>query len=183
MTVDTLTSAAHLFGEYFSGLAAWTEKHAGLGGWVGAAGAVLAIFVTWGLARAEYLRSKRQDRAKRRTEIDLIAKIIFDFEALLQTYAKAAVANSSEAIAFYTKHLNDADLHGMRDLAHMPVTSWPSLETYRCFKLYWFFSVQLLETSNTHPINVSGLPPKLEAHDYWFEHFKHSLETARKSYA
>jgi hypothetical protein len=30
----------------------WFEKHAGLGGWVGA---IVAIFVTWGLARAESL--------------------------------------------------------------------------------------------------------------------------------
>lgn len=37
----------------------WTEKHAGLGGWVGTLGAITAIFVTWALARSEY--SKLRD--------------------------------------------------------------------------------------------------------------------------
>jgi purine-cytosine permease-like protein len=47
----------------------WTEKHAGLGGWVGALGAVFAIFVTWGLARAEYLRMRRQEKVKNRAKL------------------------------------------------------------------------------------------------------------------
>lgn len=34
----------------------WFERHAGLGGWVGGIGAIIAIFAAWYLAHAEYTR-------------------------------------------------------------------------------------------------------------------------------
>ena len=40
-------------GPYVQDVLDWTEKHPGLGGWVGATGAIGAIFATWGIARAE----------------------------------------------------------------------------------------------------------------------------------
>ena len=38
-------------------LAQLAERHSGLGVWVGAIGAIAAIFAAWLLARAEYLRA------------------------------------------------------------------------------------------------------------------------------
>ena len=61
----------------------WIEKRAGLGGWVVALGALLAILFAWIIVRAEYLR--RQERAKRRAEIELFLKIITAFEAQERT--------------------------------------------------------------------------------------------------
>jgi hypothetical protein len=51
---------------------------------------ILAILAAWGLARAEYLRTKRQALARRRAEIELISKIISEFEAVVRRYAIAA---------------------------------------------------------------------------------------------
>lgn len=176
-----LTSIPLQFNAYVHEIAAWSERHAGLGAWVGAAGAILAIFATWGLARAEYLRNKRQRRARKRSEIELMGKIISDFEALVKRYVTAAIAKDSAAIGFYHKHLNEAELHSMSDLAHIPVTSWPSLDAYASFKRYWFFALQVLETSNISPINVDDLRLKLEAHDYWLNHTNGALAEAARA--
>jgi hypothetical protein len=58
----------------------WTEKHAGLGGWVGAIGSVLAIFVAWSLARAEYKRSVRRIIARRNAELDVIWELVGELD-------------------------------------------------------------------------------------------------------
>jgi uncharacterized membrane protein len=99
------------------------EKHAGLGGWVGAVGAVFAIFVTWGLARLEYLRTKRQAIARERAEIRLIILVILDFNLkIMEPYIKGIRDNSDKINEFYSKHMNDSEMHAMTDLAHLPVT-------------------------------------------------------------
>lgn len=93
---------------YVQDMLDWTEKHPGLAGWVGAIGAIVAIFVAWGLARAEYLKTKRQMIARRNGEITLIRGIIHEFDSLLNVYGNAALANDAEASTFYTRHFNDA---------------------------------------------------------------------------
>jgi|HubBroStandDraft_6_1064221.scaffolds.fasta_scaffold2223025_1 hypothetical protein len=44
----------------------------------------------------------------------------------MQEYAKAALNNTTEAVAFYGKHLNDSQFHAARDIANLPVTEWAS---------------------------------------------------------
>ncbi|WLA39752.1 hypothetical protein QNJ95_44170 [Bradyrhizobium elkanii] len=154
---------------YIQPILDWTERHAGLAGWVGAIGAILAVFVTWVIARNEYLRDRRRKIEQSRQEIVLLRGIMREFEDLLQLYVKAARNDASEAISFYNRHLNDAQMHAARDLAHIPVTEWPTFATYCSFKRYWFFSLQVLETSNVQPINKSDLETKMKRHDDWLE--------------
>jgi hypothetical protein len=94
----------------------WTEKHPGLGGWVGAVGSILAILAAWYLARREYLRIKRQTAARRRAEIDLIGTVISEFDAIVKRYADAAITDKPEALHFFNNHMNDSELNGMYDL-------------------------------------------------------------------
>jgi hypothetical protein len=141
---------------YLQSISDWTEKHPGLGVWVGAVGSIVAILAAWGLARAEYLRTKRQALARRKAEIELISKIISEFEAVVQWYAVSASMDTEEANKFYNKHMNDSEWHAMYDLAQFPVIGWPSLETYASFKRYWFLSLKVLETSHAATIDKTS---------------------------
>jgi hypothetical protein len=57
---------------YSGALHEWTHYWEGLGGWVGAVGAILAVIVTWKIARNEYLRTKRQERQKSALNLPLL---------------------------------------------------------------------------------------------------------------
>jgi hypothetical protein len=152
--------------DYGRAAVAWTDRHPGLGGWGGAIGSIIAIFVAWYLARREYLRTRRQHATFRREEIELIEKVISDFEqALLQPYAEAVVAGRPEAYQFRSHHMNDAEYHGMIDLADLPVVNWPSLHAYTNFKRYWSRSLRVLETSQSQPINREMFALRLREHD------------------
>ncbi len=160
----------------------WTEKHTGLGGWVAGLGAVLAILLTWSLARAEYLRTRRQAAARTRSEIDLINRIISDFElTIYKPYIELAMANDARASGFELRHASDPEMDGMRDFAFVPVTQWPNVETYACFKRYWFTSISILRTSNTSAINRDDLSNRLKHHDTSLNDLRFALERARKS--
>ena len=165
---------------YLQSIFDWTEKHPGLGGWVGAVGSIVAILAAWGLARAEYLRTKRQAVARRRAEIELISKIIAEFEAVVQRYAIEVSMDTEEANKFYNKHVNDSEWHAMRDLAFLPVVGWPSLESYASFKRYWFISLRVLETSHTATIDKNELGAQLKWHDLWLTRVRDALKTARR---
>jgi hypothetical protein len=160
----------------------WTEKHAGLGGWVGALGAIVAILVAWALARAEYRRTRKQFLKRKRDEIDLIGSIVSQYDNLVQNFARAVSANESTANLFKSRHANDAEMHSMRDLAHVPVTSWPSLDAYACFKQYWHKSNQALDTSNMSPINREDAERKLKENDEGLLALRRALESALKYY-
>ncbi len=160
----------------------WAEKHAGLGGWVGAVGAIVAILVAWALARTEYRRIKKQSLKRKRDEINLIGRIVSEYDNLVQKFAQAVSANNSTANSFKRRHANDAEMHSMRDLAHVPVTSWPSLDAYTCFKQYWFKSNQALDTSDMSPINREDAERKLKENDEGLLALRRALETALKYY-
>jgi hypothetical protein len=166
-------------GSYVHDVLEWTERHAGLGGWVGAAGAVIAIFVTWGLARAEYLRTRRQERARRLAEIDLLTRIVTTFESQIQRY-KDLGQDDPEAAGFNNSHMNDPEWHSMRDLAFMPVTSWPTLETYAEFKRYWFASTNFTQMAGITNANKAELYDQWRrAHDESFSKLMTLLRSAR----
>ena len=46
--------------------------------------------------------------------------------------------------------MNDVEFHSMSDLAHMPITQWPSIESYASFKKYWFAAIKDLEDRIIH---------------------------------
>lgn len=144
----------------------WTEKHAGLGGWVGGVGAVLAIFVTWGLARAEYLRTRRQEARKVRAQLALIGDTIAMFTPILDGYLKSVRANEGAPINFYERQTNGSKFLATRDLANTPIMQWPSWVLYSCFKEYWFAFVEVLETSKQSPINRDDVEEKWRKYYY-----------------
>jgi hypothetical protein len=153
----------------------WTEHHAGLAGWVGALGAILAIFVTWALARAEYHRDERRANARKDREVDLLKKIASEFKALMDTYF-AAAGDDPLGDTFYQRHMNDPEFHSMRDLAHIPVIQWPSIEAYVSFKNYWSGSIKDLE----EPLIDARLASfKLANHQIRFDDFIKALDAAK----
>jgi hypothetical protein len=136
--------------------AKWTESHAGLGGWVGAAGsligaigALLAIWATWIIARREYNRAIKQEMDKRRGEIDLILRIITAFEMQIHQY-QASNENDPKLFSFYDAHSKDPEWQSMADLASLPVTNWPALEIYMEFKRYWQISIEFTKKGGGH---------------------------------
>jgi hypothetical protein len=153
----------------------WTEKHAGLGGWVGAIGALLAIVVTWIVARLEYSRARRQERLRRRELINLITEIIDKYEAQIQDYMRMGM-DTPEAAAFDRDHANDSEWHSMRDLAFMPVMHWPSVQAYAAFKRYWFASNEFKKIGHLVHANKKAIYNQWKArHDDAIEELKKSL--------
>lgn len=179
--MEPLSSYLHTAIGYVQPVLNWTERHPGLGGWVGAVGVVIAIFVTWGLSRAEYFRTKRQERARRLAEIDLLRKIITVFESQVQRYKELGPDNP-EAAGFHSIHMNDAEWQSMRDLAFMPVINWPTLETYAEFKRYWYASTQFMQMTGISNVNKRELYAQWqEMHDELFRTLMKLLEIARSS--
>jgi hypothetical protein len=165
-----------------------TEKHAGLGGWVGAIGAVLAItvavvgiFVALSIARSEYRHSRIEEQKRRRAEIDLITNIINAFEALVRRYS-GLDQNSQEAKDFVKTHMNDPEWHSTSDLASLPVTQWPNLETYFEFKRYWFDSLQFVKMASINDVDkVEHYARWKGRHDSSIPKLRNLLRTARQS--
>jgi len=166
--------------DYVHGAVAWTDRHPGLGGWVGAIGSIIAIFVAWYLARREYVRTRHHYDTFRREEIELIEKIISDFErVLLQPFAEAVVSGRPEAYQFQTHHMNDVEYHCMIDLAGLPVVNWPSLQAYARFKRYWSRSLRVLETSQNQPVNSETFALRLREHDEVFPRLIDALNATK----
>jgi hypothetical protein len=108
----------------------WCEDHAGLGGWVGAVGAIVAILAAWGLARSGYLRTQRLEDARVNTEINLVSRTASEFDySIVQRYLALSKANDPNAAGYYNRHLNDSQMSRMVDFNTMPITQWPSVES------------------------------------------------------
>jgi hypothetical protein len=124
----------------------WTEKHPGLGGWVGAAGAIIAIFAAWGLARAEYNRVQRVEHERANSEIALFIRVTSEVLPFVQRYVALAEAQDPSAIGYSGAHGNDGVWRRAADLNWMPVTQWPSVESYDAFKDFFITCARLIET-------------------------------------
>jgi hypothetical protein len=156
----------------------WCEKHAGLGGWVGALGAIIAIFVTWGLARAEYSRAKRLEAARLNEEIALFERITRDFNPVVVRYLELVDANDREAIDYRGKHDGTPKWSRMADLNWMPVTQWPSVASYDSFKRYFTAACRLLETP---PFQApERLRERRQDFEGTFDELQRALEDARR---
>lgn len=175
------TSAPVGVRQYLNVVLEAAEKHAGLGGWLGAAGAILAIFATWALARAEYNRTQRLVRARREQEIDLFKAVITRYEKLIEEY-KALDLDSDEARDFRALHMGDPELYSMADFNTLPVTSWPTLEAYSEFKRYFTASQRFLEIAAITNANKRELYNKWrKEHDSALPALMEALDRARRA--
>ncbi len=134
---STLSAYAAMARDYVYSFMEWTEHHPGLGGWVGAIGAILAVFVAWGLARTEYLRTRRAEASRINSEIALFVRITSEFQPIVARYIETIDANDTGAVGYLGKHQDDVVFLRTIDLNLMPVTQWPSVESYDAFKRYF----------------------------------------------
>lgn len=159
----------------------WADNHSGLGSWVGAIGAVAAILFTWWLASSQYHREIRKDNLRFNSEIDLISKVVDDFESLYGQYAKNLNNGSNQSLyRFHLSHLNDPEMHSMSDLAHISVNQWPSIASYVAFKRYWFSSLEVLKSSDSLATAAAPSVFYLNQHDTSLTALRTALTTARK---
>jgi hypothetical protein len=165
--------------EYALSIADWFEHHAGLGGWVGAIGAITAIFVTWGLARSEYLRVQRIESNRVNSEIALFARITSEFQPLVQRFLELVDANDPKAENYHIQQQDDARFLRAADLNGMPVTQWPSVESYDAFKRYFLASNRLMQTPLTEQAKPT-MEARRTAYDGTYESLQRALAAARK---
>jgi hypothetical protein len=92
-------------------------------------------------------------------------------EVLVQAFRKQ-VEQSGARGDFRTQHENDPKWRSMEDLDSLPVTSWPSLETYAAFKRYWNVSIRVSILSDYSQWEKD--------HDQWFATLRSSLRCAAK---
>jgi hypothetical protein len=130
----------------FAGFCGLPEKHPGLGTWVGAAGAVIAILAAWSLARAEYNRVQRLEAQRFNSEIALYQWITAESLSLANQYMSLAEAQDPSAVTFDSRHNNEGVYRRLVDLNFIPATQSPSVEAYDAFKDYIMVFLQLLQT-------------------------------------
>jgi hypothetical protein len=165
----------------------WFERHAGLGGWVGAVGAVIAIFAAWWLARAEYQRAQRLEDARMNTEISLVGRTAIDFDPIVQKYIQLWKEGKSVS-SYYSNQQNDGRWLRMVDFNTMPITQWPSVETYDAFKRYFFASLDLMKPRN-YVVSSDGqgatamehdTEERIKAYDGTLKNLQDGLSAARR---
>jgi hypothetical protein len=155
----------------------WFEKHAGLGGWVGAAGAIIAIFVTWGLARAEYQRARRLAKERMNGEVLLFERITREFQPLVARYI-ALLDNNDNTAQNYRPNWEMSPLwNRLVDLNRMPITQWPSIESYDAFKRYFLAASNLLQTEIMQQRDI--IQRNMKNFDGTYETLQKALEAAR----
>jgi len=77
---------------------------------------------------------------------------------------------------FYQNHINDPRWHSMADLAHIPVTQWPSIEAYVSSKTCRFNSIQDMQTKFVDP----DLAGKMADHQLRLSNLMKALDGARR---
>lgn len=132
----------------------WFEKHAGLGGWVGAVGALLAIIVTWRLARAEYLRAQRLNKERVNEVIAPFERITREFNPIVVRYVEL-LQNNDPATATYRPEWEKNPLWDRAvDLYRMPITQWPSVESYDAYRRYFLAASRALQSDINYSRDV-----------------------------
>ena len=158
----------------------WFDSHSGTGSWVGAAGAVVAIFLTFTLARCEYMRIQEVENERVNRLISLIGRSASECDQVVQEYIRLVRSNDTTAKGYYSRTTNDIRLHHMYDFAHTPVAQWPSIETYDAFKTYWFLSVSLLQTSDDIKATDDEVRQRIGAYDGSLAKLQKTLSASRK---
>jgi hypothetical protein len=157
----------------------WCDEHAGLGGWVGAIGAIIAVFVAWGLARAEYERALQLENDRMNAEISLISRTVSEFDLTVQKYFQLAKVNNPEAKGYYNSHLGDPERSRMNSLTAMPIIQWPSIESYDAFMRYLAQSNVIVMTP-VDANNVDSLEQKKQGDDSAVKTLQKALDAARR---
>jgi hypothetical protein len=128
-------------------IAVWCDDYEGLGAWVGSIGAIIAIFVAWGLARSEYRRTRRESIHQKLRQIDMLQGVIFVARDIIAEYERAAKKSRIHARSFYELHLQDHELRLMNELSSLPLTGWPNPMLALSFRPYWQAATNVLESS------------------------------------
>jgi hypothetical protein len=158
----------------------WFERHAGLGGWLGSIGTVLAIFAAWWLAHGEYLRTVRAENDRTNSEIAMISRTANEFDKFVQQYIQAAESGDLSDGFFYNTHMNDAEFHRTYDLNNMPITQWPSVESYDAYKRYTFAATKLMEISTQTQKSKEDFEDKLKSYQGTLERVQSALDAAKR---
>src|SRR5215470_16916526 len=102
-------------------MSAWIKDSELIAAWVGALGTVLAIFVTWGLSRAEYNRARRVRIREKERWLDGLASIWYYFEGkIISEYLRLVETRYEDSKGFYDLHLNDKELATMKEFSTLP---------------------------------------------------------------
>ena len=124
----------------------WFEKHAGLGGWVGAVGALLAIVVTWIIARTEYNRGRQLEKKRVIALMTMIRQAILEYHPIIQKFIELYAADNDEVNDYRGLHAGDPAFARLVDFNRMSVVEWPTVDAYDAFKRYFEISQLLLAT-------------------------------------
>lgn len=158
----------------------WFEAHAGLGGWVGAVGAILAVVAAWLISRAEYQRGRRLEIERRNREISRFEQITSEFHPIVLGYLQLIDAGNPKdpaVIHYQGHHQDDAQRLRMDDLDRMPVILWPSLDAFDNFKRYFDATRKLLGTA---PGATEDIEQRRRVFEGKFESLQQALRAARK---
>ena len=156
----------------------WFKRHSGLGSWVGAVGAIAAIFAAWLFAQAD-LRAQRLEDGRVNDQISLISNTASQFDSLVQQYIKLALEKDSEVTKYYHRRIDDPRVEKMIDLNTMPMSHWPSIEVHHAFNEYLFSSIMLMETSADEDTSIK-LQDRITAYGRKFEALKKALAASQR---
>jgi hypothetical protein len=173
------TSAPLAAGQYLNAVLEAAEKHAGLGGWVGAIGALLAIVVTWNIARAEYNRNRRLERERRRILIKLMREATAEYDPTVRQFIELYNADSGEVADYRGLHAGDPAFARMVDFNRMPVTQWPTVEAYDAFKRY-FEITQLLQATPLSELGKQVMPDRRKKYQEAHRNLESAWRVARR---
>ena len=150
-----------------------------VGGWVGAVGAIAAIFAAWLLAQAEYLGAQRVEDGRVNAQISLIGNTASQFDPLVQQYIKFALEKDPKVAEYYHRRIDDPRVEKMIDLDTMPISHWPSIEVHHAFNEYLFSSIMLMGTSADEDTSIK-LQDRITAYGRKFEALKKALDASRR---
>jgi hypothetical protein len=155
----------------------WSEHHSGLAGWVGAFGSIVAVFVAWGIARSEYRRAQRLAFDRLNSEIELFMRVTTEYQTLVGKYVELIAANDPTAEGYFDRVVED-DVRWLRavDLNRLPVTQWPSVESYDAFRKYFLSAIRLLQTEPQDAV----IAQRMQAYSGTFEAVQKALMAARR---
>jgi hypothetical protein len=80
-------------------------------------------------------------------EIDLMIRIIADFEMQVQSFKELYQDNWEASRQFFPRLTSKPEWYGMEDLRSLSVTEWPTFEIYAQFKRYWNVSGEFMATN------------------------------------
>jgi hypothetical protein len=156
----------------------WFNRRAGLGGWVGALGAIAAIIAAWLLAEAD-LRVHRLEDGRVNDQISSIIHTASQFDSLVQQYIKLALEKDSKVKEYYYRQIDDPRVERMIDFKTMPISHWPSVEVYHAFNEYYFSSIMLMEGSADEDMSIK-LQDRIATYERNFEALQKALDASRR---